>query len=142
MQWIERRLRDWQGTLEEKMHRLNHEVSSGQEGGYRLPILTQEEKQMVTRKVREYVTQHFTSKEITPLQLNGREHDLVNLDVAFWVAGELRASAILADNLPLGEALRQCTERALHDGRFWSLNSSELSELCIELAPPALLGHW
>ena len=96
-------------------------------------IYSPEEKLLITKKVREYVLAKFTDEEVSPLKLNGKEESKVDLDVAFWVAGELRASAILARELSLVEALALCTERALHDGRFRPLEQKELSKLRIEL---------
>lgn len=74
-----------------------------------------------------------------PLEDEAFSNQRVNLDVAFWVDGELRASAILAENVPLSLALGRCTDRALHDGRFRPLVESELPQLRIEIT---CFGPW
>lgn len=135
MRWIERYLRRWQARLER--HLKAYELPRA--AGLALPQFSRKEQQALLAKAREYVAGHFSGQSVAPLNLGDKTDALVALDVAFWVRGELRASMILADGLPLQQALEQCTERSLHDGRFRPLTQDELAELRIELT---FFGSW
>lgn len=130
MRFFEHYLRRWQASLTERIRAL--ETPSTRERGTTTDFST-EERQCIVEKARTYVTASFSEASVAPLDLRGREQEPVDLDIAFWVAGELRASTILAERLPLSVALERSVTRSLHDGRFRPLRVEELSDLRIEV---------
>lgn len=129
MSRITKILRGWQVVLEKKLQTLKPTLLTR-------PVVidfTDEEKLRMSQKAREYVAAHFSGQPVELLMLVGREKVVVDLDVCFWVGGEMRASAILAEGQPLAEALRDGVDRALHDGRFRPITEMELGDLRIEL---------
>lgn len=130
MQMVERYLRRWQASLALRLRTL--ETPSLRERGTTTDF-SFEERQHIIEKARAYVAASFSGTGVAPLDLGGRERAPVDLDIAFWVAGELRASAVLADQEPLVTELERGVTRSLHDGRFRPLALEEISALRIEV---------
>lgn len=138
MAFLEPLLRRWHARLEAQLRTLD-QPGVLERFSYPLPSFSTDERQAILAWVRRRVEDSFHSHIPDSLRLPAQSHGPINLDVAFWVRGELRASAILAENLPLADALERCTERALHDGRFRPLEEDELAHLRIELT---FFGPW
>lgn len=107
-----------------------------------LPKLSPEEKQLILAKAREYVEASFSgAASVAPLTLpSGIQQYPIDMDICFWVRGQIRASMIVAEQLPLHETLRRATQRSLSDRRFAPLRQEELSELRIECT--LMGGPW
>lgn len=123
----------WQRDIEAQLVLLEERVP--------LPVFSAEEKLLVLQKAREYVEASFTHALVKPLVLpTGLEKHPVDIDICFWVRGELRASMIIPMQLPLEEALPEAVRQSLSDRRFAPLQKEELSELRLECV--FLGGPW
>lgn len=123
----------WQRSIEARLILLEEKAL--------LPEFSSEEKLLVLKKAREYIEASFTDAPVAPLELSsGLENHPVDIDICFWVSGELRASMIIPNQLPLSQAIPEAVRQSLSDRRFAPLQKEELSELRLECV--FLGGPW
>lgn len=139
MKNFRQRLLTWHMALERQMTLLEQPVVPPSTHVTALPPCDTAMTRALCGKVRAYVMAHFSGATVAPLDAELLPDTLVHMDVAFWVDGEIRASAIVSQPLPLPLALECGTRQALGDGRFRPLREAEIARLWIELT---FFGPW
>ncbi len=98
--------------------------------------LSPEEKKVLLKLARHTLTEHLggssTMIDATHEKYPDRFAELATLDVALWVAGELRGSIIM-ENKTLVSAIRETAIKAASDARFKPVVLDELSDTRIEI---------